>query len=748
MKRIFSVLLAAATLFAGCTKSDVDGTYVDGKVQLKLTSSIAPTRATDIAFEDGDLVGLYITKGEEALKTNEKMTAYASGAIEAASPIYYPEDGAAIDLFAYYPYAATAPAKWTIPAAQDEMNWTEYDLCSASAAGVKPSNRAVALLFNHLMAKVTVDLTVSGAGLTTEEKNAVKAELVAALSANVDIRTGEVSDVAAPASITLTEDNTALVVPQTIAQGTKIATLATENGDIDVVAGKDIVFEAGKNNIVKISLSIDNYISVKVTCTIADWNTGSSLELTKPTVEVVDNAIDLSANGTANCYVVNKGGAEYCFRADVKGNGAVTEKINPEKLAPAKARLLTTHVAALYFKGSKSAYGSDGTMSMLVLRNSVKIVQKRGVPYVYFETPEALSPGNAIIAVSDEDDNIIWSWHIWVTPDYELGQGDVTLTANDNCNGVVMMDRNLGALANGFEEGMNQIQVAYAAAGIVYQWGRKDPMFLTNVGAWGYGNYQFEDGVIVELLDSKKRQKRGSTTDDREEIDIVPTAENVPTVDAAIALSVANPASFIHCYNNDWNKSWLTDDTEANPISYLWGNTSGDKSAKAGVKTIYDPCPVGYKVPGPNAFSFFSFHGGDMGYIYHYANPERYNFDQTKTKVTVGEKSIEFDNNEYYGYYCYTNSVLKDGQTAADRTDNTTMYFPCIGLLQYWGNMAMQYGANDRYANITMMSNALVDGGPHYVAPYVTPTGNVYFSKAGYLFGWPASAIPVRCIKE
>ena len=141
MKRIFSALLAVATLFAGCTKSDVDETGIDGKIQLKLTSSIAPTRATDIAFEEGDLVGLYITKGDQTLKANEKMTAYATGALEAASPIFYPEDGAAIDLFAYYPYVEnpTVPAVWTIPAVQDEIELTDYDLCAGAVAGVKPS---------------------------------------------------------------------------------------------------------------------------------------------------------------------------------------------------------------------------------------------------------------------------------------------------------------------------------------------------------------------------------------------------------------------------------------------------------------------------------------------------------------------------------------------------------------------------------------------------------------------------------
>lgn len=547
MKRIFSALLAAATLFAGCTKSDVDETGLDGKVQLKLTSSIAPTRATDIAFEDGDLVGLYITKGGETLKANEKMTAYASGAIEAAAPIYYPEDGAAIDLFAYYPYVEnpTVPAVWTIPAVQEGIELTNYDLCSGAVSGVKPTNKAVPILFNHLMSKVTVDLTVAGAGVTEEQKEAVKVKLLAAVSATVNAQTGEVTKVANPVEVTLTEDNTALVVPQSFAKGAKIATIETANGDLEVTAGKEMTFEAGKNNILKITLTINEYLDVNVVCTITDWNDGDNIELSKP--EIV-SASFLSKDGFANCYIVSKAG-RYSFAA---------KQVDGTVLSGAKADWVWMTDAALL---SDINYADDE------------------ISFTASDTK-----GNGLIALIDADGNIVWSWHIWCTD----------APAEQKWNQSTWLDRNIGATSV-TKDDVNSY-------GMLYQWGRKDPFVGANTAGSTAGPAEktaFDADMVAKTVVNESVVGAGNGWANIPGQTTVEQATRYPMCLYTYKYSngvVTNPAN---AYGGA--TSGQTYGT-SNPTMADWcvGAPTDrwyNKSVTASGKTDCDPCPAGYMVP-------------------------------------------------------------------------------------------------------------------------------------------------------
>ena len=52
------------------------------------------------------------------------------------------------------------------------------------------------------------------------------------------------------------------------------------------------------------------------------------------------NAVNLSASGTANCYVIDAAG-EYAFDASVRGNGASSQGLEtPQPLSPSSAKLL------------------------------------------------------------------------------------------------------------------------------------------------------------------------------------------------------------------------------------------------------------------------------------------------------------------------------------------------------------------------------------------------------------------------
>ena len=176
--------------------------------------------------------------------------------------------------------------------------------------------------------------------------------------------------------------------------------------------------------------------------------------------------------------------------------------------------------------------------------------------------------GNAIIAVYDDNDNIIWTWHIWVVEDLN----EVTV------DGVTLLDRNIGALWT--PENANLIaqeeymQLSY---GLYYQWGRKDP----SPGPM-YWNYDITDMRTIKYYTMDGPQN------DVSEVYMIGAA---PTIENSVRnpLVILSPSDVSPVYSNDW--LWLKNDD-------LWGSVSGKK-------TIYDPCPYGYKVPNGELKTLF-----------------------------------------------------------------------------------------------------------------------------------------------
>ena len=157
--------------------------------------------------------------------------------------------------------------------------------------------------------------------------------------------------------------------------------------------------------------------------------------------------------------------------------------------------------------------------------------------FIYFETAATFKEGNALIAAKDADDNILWSWHIWFT---DQPQGQVYYN-----NAGTMMDRNLGATS--------ATPGDVEARGLLYQWGRKDP-----------------------FLGSSKSTITGPST--------VSSDSSYGT----ITYATAHPTTFI-TGNSSSNYDW-----------YYTGDKATDNTrwtTSSSTKSIYDPCPAGWRVP-------------------------------------------------------------------------------------------------------------------------------------------------------
>ncbi|MCR5549050.1 MAG: hypothetical protein K6F25_09905 [Bacteroidales bacterium] len=230
-----------------------------------------------------------------------------------------------------------------------------------------------------------------------------------------------------------------------------------------------------------------------------------------------DDIKDLDAEGNANCYVITEPGG-YKFKA-VKGNDPV------QFLAePAEAKVLW------------ETWNDDSE----VTPGSVLASASYAEDYVILRTPDTLHPGNAVVAVMDENGVILWSWHIWI-PETAIQTGSY-----GGIMGADLMDRNLGALV-ATEATDSQIDVR--SYGMVYQWGRKDP--FTAAGSFN---------------SSTRATYAGEP-------------EEVAALQISLAESIANPRLLGHVNNGDWATV---------PQNDFWTELQ---------KTIYDPCPPGYRVP-------------------------------------------------------------------------------------------------------------------------------------------------------
>ncbi|MCM1352985.1 MAG: DUF4906 domain-containing protein, partial [Alistipes senegalensis] len=287
----------------------------------------------------------------------------------------------------------------------------------------------------------------------------------------------------------------------------------------------------------------------------------------------VHDYFDLSAEDTANSYMIHEGG-KYKFKYTVPGNGnifrsgttLIDNSFNSTSLSGDKAEIL--------WQGSGSSYLSGNTTTSVI-----KNVQfdNPDPGYISFETADTFAEGNALVALKSGT-AVVWSWHIWATV-YNPDDGDANVdkyTLNPTYatqTDEYVMRCNLGATGQG-TTGVGAETTAPQCYGLIYQWGRKDPFYNTSTNA-------------------------------------APTTGNFTSNGAMLNLSIANPTTF-YKQANTTTYDWYAN-AAASQNNYLWGNGAqtnvnitivhGTSNAtrvvnkQRGTKSAFDPCPVGWRVP-------------------------------------------------------------------------------------------------------------------------------------------------------
>ena len=229
---------------------------------------------------------------------------------------------------------------------------------------------------------------------------------------------------------------------------------------------------------------------------------------------------------------------------------------------------------------------------------------------ITFQTADTFKEGNAVIAAKDADGNILWSWHIWLTD-----QPEEQVYYN---NAGTMMDRNLGATS--------ATPGDVGALGLLYQWGRKDPFLGSSSIS---GNIEAKSTITW------------------------PSTVSSNSSNGTIEYAIAHPTTFIT--RNSSNKDWYyTGDSSTD-------NTRWTPSDKA--KSIYDPCPAGWRVPD----------GGSNG-VWSKAEGSSYCFDHTYNSANEGMNfSSKFGNDQTIWYPASVYRYYDDG--SLNRVNNLDGYW-------------------------------------------------------------------------
>ena len=276
-----------------------------------------------------------------------------------------------------------------------------------------------------------------------------------------------------------------------------------------------------------------------------------------------------------------------------------------------------------------------------------------GKPLLYIRVNDN-THGNVGLAAYDEFGNILWSWHLWLCPGIQTVQlGEYTL-----------MDRNLGATYCPGQTGSFNSDNIYAGLGFYYQWGRKDPFFqpaafnsaTRATQPWFRKDYDGNWTLVREVQHNTGQPE-------------------------SIESSIRKPTSFFNVSGNNWQSTYTDADGQIND---LWGYV-GSKvtSGSSFAKTMYDPCPPGYRVMQHDVFKSANICEANYTSTFRFTCSNDFGIYIPDRMEVINSNRLEGDTGTLWGRY----EAVSGG-----------IWFPNSGALRDIGEFA---GTNHRIATAT-----------------------------------------------
>ena len=655
-----------------------------------------------VLWTDTDEIGVFCEAGEVLAASNYGYRNAVAGATASFSAIDADKvitwnNGETHDFYAYYPYSGgdispkavpvTLPAEQSSDAADPDAGFAALDFMYAVSEGVTSASdgrldEPVALKFSHLFAVVDVKITASLTAVVDELVFSCTDEaeaLAVGDGSSVNIRTGAISVQNPSNAVTLT-------------------------GSRNVMPGSATSFRflvnpghADKEFTITAKINGKDYPVATKTAPSAGLEAGKVYHITPEQLTIAPEdalTVNLSANGTANTYIVSYPATTYTFDATVKGNGVERSFTWSESDAEitrgytsADLEIAPASVGLVWYNTPKTA---DGYVNVSpVTLESVSYNPETGM--ASFTTPAGFVVGNVLLAAYDAEGTVLWSWNIWAAGE----SYDADAASRPVANGYVMMDRNLGAAAG--PEVMGTSDEA-KAIGNYYQWGRKDPFpaaaeYVSVSGvtggdrSWGLPAHT----PVEAFRQPADKQTLGFTdlifgTDAASNCRPLSTILGTGfTVDEAVAESVKYPYRWMSWSgsnsdkdNYNWTRSDLSGMENGRSWKYLWGNPDKDPQDEASDndKTIFDPCPPGWKVMPRAAWSFADLNDVSGWHGYYSSSMDIYVPDSGQRQAGFGGSLIgSIDNGTAFI------TTANVAETAPYRTDggSTTSYNSYVG---------------------------------------------------------------------
>lgn len=448
-----------------------DAPIHDNVMRFNLVGPSVQTKVSAGAFEVADQIGLYVTDYvNETIpmplqvsgnRANNSLVTFDGSAWTPDQTIYWGNGKS--DVYAYYPYFETVTdvnsQYFELATDQSGEGYELSDFLWAKAEGVRQTDGTVNLEMKHLMSKLTVKIVAGDDYIGSLPEDATVHLHSTVTNVNIDIENGSVVKDPYSGAKSIKMKNLgirtfdgekavvyeAIVVPQMLESSVPL--LEINSKSVSYLLEDPFNFRPGVAYTYTATLNTSTTaIKVEIGCEIEDWNNaggdsgndgdGGSGEGAPDEGEDTKIYTDLSAAGTANCYLI-QGAGDYKFRSVIGNTDATVGNVKS--------------VEVLW-----ESFGTDEMPNVGDLIASVSY--KNG--YICFSTPENFRDGNAVIAAKNSKGTILWSWHIWCAE--EGWQEQVYYN-----NAGTMMDRNLGATS--------ATPGDVGALGLLYQWGRKDP---------------------------------------------------------------------------------------------------------------------------------------------------------------------------------------------------------------------------------------------------------------------------------
>ena len=311
---------------------------------------------------------------------------------------------------------------------------------------------------------------------------------------------------------------------------------------------------------------------------------------------------------TANCYLISAPG-HYCIPL-VYGNAIKDGTTNSHAYQ-------TSNSGAYILQHFKDHAGVDiaspyinvqnasdpATQASIVWTDQSGIIEASSLgiegsgtnAFVHFRVPQdKIKNGNAVIAVKNASGTVMWSWHLWFIHDDALNT--VTCT-NFQGHKYKFTQETLGW--------------KYTALKVsTYSAPRKVRVKVEQTVA----NGGVKQSAYITITQNPGNARRGYNTFYQfGRKDAFPGTDTTPdgsfTPNGGNNMSIQNGIQHPETFYTD-GSTWSNDYNQYN----LWSmdNTTTGFNDDAVVKTIYDPCPAGFKMPASNAFTGFTTTGRNV----------------------------------------------------------------------------------------------------------------------------------------